>query len=422
MNRFALRSNVVIRALALLSLAGFAAAPLAAADETSAEPDIEASFPLADDSASSERPDTESTKAFQEFVATLSEVQEIYLSPKRRVSTAQDVADGNRFLMHLLAQSLALDLEAKASHPVMERLVRPNRKLGGDNADAIYFGTPIDSRHAYKITSNQVGAVYTSITIEVGGGDSGYAGGIGAVINDTDYEVQEDGSFELYIGGPERDRDWVAMPEHATRISTRHYFEEAKSASSDLKRHVPMHIEVLDPGPPPPTPDDASIAAQIRAVTKHFRSRSLDQPMPDPMPTWVSFTPNKFSQPLKPGSMAYAAADAAYTQAPYAIAPDEALVITGRWPKCRIGNVTVWNRYLQSYDYLNRQISLNRKQTVLEPDGSFKIVLAHSDPGLPNWIDTEGRTGGMIFWRFMMPEGEIETPVATVVKFAELAK
>jgi hypothetical protein len=324
--------------------------------------------------------------------------------------------------MHLLAQSLALDLEAKASHPVMEHLVRPNRKLGGDNADAIYFGTPIDSKYSYKITSNQAGAVYSSVTIEAGGEGTGYAGAIGAVINDTDYEIAEDGSWELYIGGTVRDKNWVAMPKNALRISTRHYFEEEKSASSDLTRHVPMAIEVLDATGPPPTPDDASIAAQIRTVTKHFRSRSLDQPMPDPMPTWVSFTPNVFSQPLKPGAMAYAAADAAYTQAPYAIGPDEALVITGRWPNCRIGNVTVWNRYLQSYDYLNRQISLNRKQTVLNDDGSFTIVLAHKDPGVPNWIDTEGRTSGMMFWRFMMPEGDIETPVAKVVKFANITK
>lgn len=65
---------------------------------------------------------------------------------------------------------------------------------------------------------------------------------------------------------------------------------------------------------------------------------------------------------------------------------------------------------------------MNRKQTVLNEDGSFTIVLAHKDPGVPNWIDTEGRTSGMVFWRFMMPEGNIEAPVAKVVKFANIVK
>ena len=31
---------------------------------------------------------------------------------------------------------------------------------------------------------------------------------------------------------------------------------------------------------------------------------------------------------------------------------------------------------------------------------------------MPNWIDTEGRPFGMVFWRFFLPEGEVETPRA----------
>ena len=409
---------MTLRSSIVLTLAVSVASGAAAESD-----DAAANFPMLNpDATSAERPDTESTRAFAEFVATLEQVQRDYLSAQRYVTSAEDVADGNRFLMHALAQALALELEAKETHPVMERLVRPNRKLGGDNADAIYYGTPISSDHAYRITSNQAGAVYTSITIEVGGRDKAYAGGIGAVANDTHYEVQPDGSFELYIGGPEREKDWIPMPENAMRISTRHYFEEETSAASDLKRHVPMHIEVVGGNAPPPTPDDASIARQIREVTKHFCARTIDQPIPNPMPAFVSLVPNVFKEPVKPGHLAYAAADAAYTQAPYAIGPDEALVITGRWPESRISNVTLWNRYLQSYDFLNRQVSLNRKQTVLNDDGTFTIVVAHQDPGVPNWMDTEGRTRGTLFWRFMLPEGEIETPVAKVVKFADIAK
>ena len=55
-----------------------------------------------------------------------------------------------------------------------------------------------------------------------------------------------------------------------------------------------------------------------------------------------------------------------------------------------------------------------------EADGSFRMVIAHDDPGVANWIDTEGRGFGMVFWRFFLPEGEVETPVAEVVKRAEV--
>jgi hypothetical protein len=96
-------------------------------------------------------------------------------------------------------------------------------------------------------------------------------------------------------------------------------------------------------------------------------------------------------------------------------------VITARWPKCRCANVSLWTRFLQTYDYANRQSSRNRAQTKLDADGSFKIVLAHRDPGHPNWIDTEGRAFGIVFWRFMLAEGDIETPRAEMVPLAELA-
>ena len=114
--------------------------------------------------------------------------------------------------------------------------------------------------------------------------------------------------------------------------------------------------------------------------------------------------------------------DAAYSMAPYLMGPDDALVITGRWPECRCANVSLWNRHMQTFDYANRRVCLNRRQTRLEPDGSFRMVIAHRDPGVPNWIDTEGRAFGLVFWRFMLPEGEIETPQAEVVPFASIAR
>ena len=44
------------------------------------------------------------------------------------------------------------------------------------------------------------------------------------------------------------------------------------------------------------------------------------------------------------------------------------------------------------------------------------MILAHKDPGLPNWLDTEGRSFGMVYWRFLLPEGPVETPKAERVR------
>ena len=371
--------------------------------------------------ASSPRP-TESGRAFDELLDTLAEVRREFLTDNPRILSAADTADGDRFIMHVLEQALLLQLEATPTRPRFEHQVSPIRKLNGDNPDAIYSTTAVDGSQTYRIRSNQAGAVYSSITVEAGGRSDGYAGRVAGVINDSQYEIAEDGSFEVILGGPPRDANWLALPPDAVRISTRHYFEEETAVAADPTYHVPMSIEVLDPGPPPPTPDDASIAAGIRRVIQHVRSRTVEMPMPDPMPRWVSTVPNVFNAPEKPGTLAYAAADAAYAMAPFSIGPDEALVITGRFPRCRMANLVLWNAWGQSLDYANRRISLNRAQTELEPDGSFRIVVAHSDPGTPNWIDTEGRQRGSLYWRFMLPEGEIETPRVERVPFAQITR
>jgi hypothetical protein len=106
--------------------------------------------------------------------------------------------------------------------------------------------------------------------------------------------------------------------------------------------------------------------------------------------------------------------------APYVLGPDEALVITSRWPRVRFANVCLWNRFLQTYDYTHRVVARNRTNTVLEADGSWRMIVAHEDPGLPNWLDTEGRPFGIIYWRWFLPEEEVPTPQTEVVKLADL--
>lgn len=71
---------------------------------------------------------------------------------------------------------------------------------------------------------------------------------------------------------------------------------------------------------------------------------------------------------------------------------------------------------MQSFDFSQRCISLNRKQIQYEDDGSFRIVVSHSDPGSPNWLDTESRMSGVMYWRYVYPVTPPETPRARVIK------
>ncbi len=367
---------------------------------------------------------TESRKALRELIDLLSEVDDRWAGPEWNLQSEEDVVGAHRALMHMLEGGLVGMFESDPSRPIFRRIVTPTRKFTGDNADAIYFDAPVSSDHAYVVRGDMDGAVYVSLTIEVGTQDGAMGTRTGGVINDTQFDVDADGRFEIRFGGPEQSRNWLALDPEASRITTRHYYEEEVSAASDPSRGPRLTIECLDPGPPPPPPSDASVAAGIRRAARFVQSRTLGhRPMVETdTPPFVSKVPNEFPPPVKPGDYGLAAFDAAYSMAPYVIGPDQALVMTARWPECRCANVCLWNRHMQTYDYANRQVSLNRAQTRLEPDGSFRVVLAARDPGVPNWIDTEGRPFGLVFWRYMLPEGEIERPVAEIVPLDGLSR
>jgi hypothetical protein len=368
---------------------------------------------------------TETRKALHELLDLLREVDERFAGPEWGIGDAASSVEATRAVMHLLQGGLVSHFEDDPDHPLFRRIVTPTRKMTGDNPDAIYYDAPVRSGLVYRVRGNKTGAVYVSITVERGPHDGGMGVGTGGVINDTQFDVAPDGSFEIQLGGPPRARNWLALPPDASRLTTRHYFEEERVVAADPTRHVALSIEVVGGERRElAAPDDASVAAGIRRVANFVRARSLGMP---PMaqreqPAFVSRTPNVFPKPARPGDFVLSAFDAAYSMAPYVLGPDQALEMTGRWPRCRSGHVCLWTRHQMTYDYVNRPVALNRANTRLEPDGSFRMVIAHRDPGVPNWLDTEGRPFGIVFWRFFLPEGEIETPQARVVPVAELAR
>jgi hypothetical protein len=367
----------------------------------------------------------ESRVAFDALLATLSEAADRYAGAEWSLATPDDIAGGLRVLTHLLEGGLVGHFEDDPAQPVFRRIVTSTRKAMGDNADAIYYDASVSSQFAYRVRGRTAGAIYVSVTVEAGGPDGGFPERTAGVINDTHFDVDDEGRFEFFLGGPRPPdgRNWIALADDAIRVTSRHYWEEVDSPAAPPIPDLALEIDVVDgPGLLPP-PSDASVADGFRRVERYVRSRSLDQPKPGEagQPAFVSREPNQFPPPVPPGDHPLAAADASYSMAPYVLGPDEALVMTGRWPECRCANVTIWNRHLQTNDYAHRQVSLNRAQTKLEPDGSFAMVIAHRDPGVPNWIDTEGRPFAMVFWRFFLPESPIETPQARVVPFAEIA-
>ncbi|MAE93789.1 MAG: hypothetical protein CL910_03940 [Deltaproteobacteria bacterium] len=367
----------------------------------------------------------EAAAAFAELAAALREIEEGFIGPQRRMFTPGLRAAGRYLVANALQHGFQFWFDSDPKRPTFHRWLSPTKKLLGDNPDAVYYGAVTDPSETYRIRGNIQGADYTSFTVEAGAHDGKLSQKVVSTLNDTEFEIARDGSFEV-IASPERQpKNWLRLEPGAGSITTRHYFEWERSAAADPTLHVPIWIEpVEDPGPAA-TMDDAAVAAGIRRVINFVRGLTIDFPTPPPeaLPKWISHEINQFTNPKEGESnttIGYAAKDNVYRQAIYKLEAHQALVMRGRFPRCRFANVVVWNHHLQTPPYWHRQVSLNRRQVHYEEDGSFRIVVAHRDPGVPNWIDVAGAQTGMIFWRFLLPETEIHPIEAELVEVGSL--
>ena len=356
---------------------------------------------------------SESRVALHELLATLREIDDQYVGDS-------DVSAGHRFLMHLLGGGLDLFFENDPAAPEFRPTLQSGRKFYGDNPDALYHFALIRPDFEYRIRGNTDGAVYTSFTVEGGGGiDERYPPGrVVATRNDTALEIGADGGFEIVASQSPQAGNWLPLAADACGIVARHYFEG--DAPVDRRRRIPLAIEVLSSASfPPPNPDDVSVAQGIRRVRNFVRGLSIDYAQLGPSLALDSATPNTFNAPSRWDDAGDAAVDQSNLTASFELEPNQALLIEGRFPRCRFANIVLWNRHLQTFEYARRRSSLNRRQMHLLPDGSFRVVVAHEDPGEPNWLDTAGARSGLIFVRYLLPEEPPEPLVTRVVTPAQ---
>ena len=76
----------------------------------------------------------------------------------------------------------------------------------------------------------------------------------------------------------------------------------------------------------------------------------------------------------------------------------------------------VWG---ESLDYANHVSSLNGFQAVIGPDGVRRYVIAHRDPGVPNWLDLAGHHRAFAHFRAVWC-AQAFAPTTTVVAVDDL--
>jgi hypothetical protein len=103
----------------------------------------------------------------------------------------------------------------------------------------------------------------------------------------------------------------------------------------------------------------------------------------------------------------------------FELEPDEAMLIELSAPDAVHWSFQLGNYWGEAIDFANYTSSTNGDQATASSDGRYRIVIAHNDPGVPNWLDTAGHREGMIFYRYHLAKSK-PMPTARVVKRSDL--
>jgi hypothetical protein len=351
--------------------------------------------------------------AFRELCDLLRDADANFLEGFRAVHDDLTAVEGYRWLTEVLAVALDCYLWADPQRPAFVPIVGPTRKFGGDNADALYYFAPLDPQRTYRVRGRRGDAVYLSLTVYGGPTDGRWSERVVGILNDRQLAIAPDGSFEIVLSAQAHPGNWIRLDPEAVCAVTRDYLVDPTRG-----RPASWHIEALEPAPPP-RPSDAEVAARLRAAANFVRDLLRICPIPLDE-TRLNQIEEPFQQP--PVSYGWVAVDAAYAMGSFHLEDDEALIIDGTSPPCAFWNMCLWNPYLQTYDYRYERVTLNGGQAAYHPDGSWTIVVAHRDPGHPNWVSTAGHRRGRIWFRWFCAAATPPRPTTRVVPLASVGR
>jgi hypothetical protein len=323
-----------------------------------------------------------------------------------------DVADGYRYLLHMLRYGVDTMVESVPEWPRFVLMADDTTKFYGDNNDGRYFITQVRGDLTYRVRGTRGDTVYLSLQSHHGP-DRGNPNQLTTDnLNSERIDFAPDGSFEVIVGGPARERNWLRLDDDATVVILRTYYADVPHATL-----AEVTIEPLEQPAPPGPWTLAQAAAGVDALRGLLQvSLRIGPPVVE---RW-----NEYADPFqfRVDMPAWGTPDNAYARCYFKLAPDEAMIITGEIVPCTYWSVQGWNIYTQTLDYRHAVTSRNGTQIEPEADGSFRVVLAHTDPGVQNWISTAGHEIGCVFVRWLLSDRVPATPTCRVVPLADVQK
>ena len=327
------------------------------------------------------------------WAACLDDLREVADRLRARVSDGREAEMAVKMFGAVMGAYLT-HLWAEPEHTAFLPSVGYYQMYGTPNPDTVYRNAAIDGAGEYLLHGHR--GTVPDVTIMPFGPPA--AGGLRTFgpFDFNDLTIGDDGTFEVVLSAERPDAAanwWRLEPDMRTLM--------LRSVSADWGAHVEPRVAIVrldtDPRRVRVDPDAlrrrlGSLAAVVEAMVTSglnrvaaLRSEGVVNRL-----TIVDYSAN--------GGLG----DQWYHEGCFALGDGEVLVLEARpSPEVRAFSLALTDPYFSTIDWANAQSSLNHNQADVDADGTLRAVVAPSDPGVRNWLDTTGHRFGVVQCRWM---------------------
>jgi hypothetical protein len=275
----------------------------------------------------------------------------------------------------------------RLGHPVSGEDI-PGSRWGIDNPDSVYRVIPISGDERYELHGRVGANRMTENYFTLWDANMGTV----AVLNGRTMAVDSDGSFTITVDSEPAG----GRPNHVQSTPEAHEFY-IRDVLLNWDRDDPNHLSVQRLGAPagPSHPartldEQAEATADMMAYFANFTGK-LSHGV-------YKMEPNNFNLAWSADKVG-AMRNQVYVMGRFDLKPDEAFVVDVGDGGAEYFTVPLSNIWGTTLELVDRTGSLNKAQSVANEDGTYTYVIAATDPGVANWIDSDGLSEGILTLR-----------------------
>jgi len=348
----------------------------------------------------------------------------------------QDAVEGYRYLtrMILMGNMRAIERRTPGVKPRFIGLIPPPLKggIGVQSPNQDHIVQPVDSRYRYRITGT-AGDVYTHLSawsppipddvgaFSVGLDAEAYLETFNPNTAHTPYTLvladvaAADGSVDvvLSVDPPDDGSAWMPMAPTTRELMGRVVWDDRNEQTPPR-----LVIECLDDHDEPEPPSPAEMAERLAVAGQLVLGQKSD---------YAGWTADLLTRENRTEftrewyeRIGGSPDDRHFEFGYWRVDPGMALVVEFDEPGARHWNFQLCNHWMENLaNYATGEGYVDRENAVC--DGSHvRIVVAHDDPGVPNWVQPVTHDHGVMGIRFVQPATEPQV-TCRVVRLEDLA-